>query len=172
MYDLDMDRDAPDDYVLVPVPRDRVLDVMAFLTAQRSPTPAASAATSAPLPEDGLPWDHESLRWLMVDPNTPEKQIVVLECLARKTGDWVTAAELRRELRSAFPDELRGKKDGRALGAILRALGLRAAYYDGRDRPFESEWDPVAGHNHYRMPAGYAQTVLDGAAARRRGERE
>jgi hypothetical protein len=156
------------DYVLVPVPKDRVLDVMAFLTAGHGPQPDRASSDDEPAGDDTRPdpppWTADALRRLVKE--APSKQVLVLAHLADRAPDWVPAADLRDQIAG----ELATSYSGRALGAVIKALGQRARYYDGRDRPFEKDWREEIGQMRYRMRAEYAEPVAAAAAERRREE--
>lgn len=154
-------QDEEADFVLVPVPKDRVLDVMAFLTQERGDHAEVDETRSEPEQEPEV-WDAESLRGLVMD--AWPKQVHVLERIAQGAPDWVTAEDLRAVLR---PHLEPGKKDGRALGAVMRALGQRSKRFNGRLRPFDEQWTDQHG-NRYKMGAEHAATVLEAVAEYRK----
>jgi hypothetical protein len=159
---VNVDSDFP---VYVPVPRSRLSEVMRLLDG-----PAAEPQSSPQPPEHveardedaasiGSDWTPEALRALVSDAH--EKQQHVLKYLAEHAGKDVTAEDMQEYLLSKT--DLSTKYPGRALGAVIKALGKRAAYYDGRPLPFEPDWDPTLG-NHYQLRKEYAKPILDAFA--------
>ena len=138
-----------DDFVLVPVPRGRVLDVMAFLSREPRVAPSTGGegdeATSDPR------WDADSIQRLLSD--APPLQVSMLRFLAERPGVPVTAGEMAERL---------GRR-GRAVGAVTKALQQRSRYYSGRSLPFRRGWAPDLG-NHYVMPEDVAEAVRTGWA--------
>jgi hypothetical protein len=130
------------------------------VATQPDPPPdAPSAEDPSPPPADQpslLKWDDESLHWLISE-TPPLKQRVVLKRLAEEAGRPVSAAQLREALEQS--GAVTTHYSGRALGAILRGLGKRSAWYE-RPSPFASWWDHDAGENRYRMPPEYGPPVL------------
>ena len=117
-----------------------------------SPAPAAAAEEEP----TGSRWDDESLRCLIAE-TPPLKQRVVLRHLAEHAGAQVSAADLRRSLEET--GAVTTQYSGRALGAILRGLKKRCAWYE-RPLPFSAWWDHDHGENRYRMPPEYGPPVL------------
>jgi hypothetical protein len=157
------------DFVYVPVPRSRVYEVMDLLRtgAPGDPAPSTPAELQRDQPATGQeptgPWDEESLGWLIGD-NPPLKQRVILEYLARNAGRPVSAADLRDQLERRAG--LTTGYSGRALGAVLRGLKKRSAWYERQPvTPFNSWWDHDHGENRYQMPAEHGPVVLAALAA-------
>jgi len=153
---------AGDFPVYVPVPRRRLAEVMQLLEGSAGALDSEPPATNVdPIagtgPKSGKPeWTPASLRNLIGE--APEKQRHVLKYLAEHAGEDVTAKEMQDYLREKT--DLSPKYPGRALGAVIKALGKRAAYYDGRALPFELDWDPTLG-NHYLLSVALAEPILD-----------
>jgi hypothetical protein len=161
---------ADPDFVYLPVPRSRVIEVMRLLSSgpqqmeedPDTPVPASAApprAEETPGDESPEDWDesalHDLARW------APPKQALVLQYLAQRAGEVVTAWELREYL-VAHRDisDISVERSGRALGAVMAALRKRSAWYDGRDFPFSAEWDDRRGENVYRMGPDHAGPIL------------
>lgn len=196
------------DFVYVPVPRSRVLEIMRMLgsayestrpqvgsppgeptdldepatpgsrtqardesppTAERRPSPVSeasverAAAVGDSADEAAEPpgtWTEEELRELVQ--SCPEKQLLVLQCLAQRAPEEVTAWELQEYLlRHRDISEISTDAPGRALGAIMAALKKRSKWWeDGRKRPFGWRWDGKRWENVYWMPEAHASPVL------------
>jgi hypothetical protein len=169
------------DFVWVPVPRERVLEVMRFLggrethSVQTEFTSDEDRVTPAELesePDDaGLSerWSDDELVDLVAHAHA--KQLLVLQYLALHPDDVVTAAELRDYLlRHRDISGISARRSGRALGAVMGALRKRSAWYE-HTMPFSGEWDPKRGENVYRLKeAEYAQPILAALAEHRPDE--
>ena len=160
------------DYVWVPVPRDRVIEVMRFIGSP--PTDGTKSLSAleehapAPAPEPRPPdaaasrprWRQEDLVDLIAYAHP--KQLLVLQYLAQNHGRPVTAAELRDYLvEHRDISDISVERSGRALGAVMGALNKRSAWYDAHDPPFTGGWDPKRGENVYEMDdPDYARHIL------------
>jgi len=164
--------------VYVPVRKDLFEEVQAYvvgLTAKATgdPLPEPRADVRAAGTHEGPPtapgewdtpagdWDEPLLRDLVS--NAPDKQVAVLEAIATRAGENVSASEVQAHL--AEKRLAHARYPGRAMGAVLAAMGKRCAWYDGRKPPFEAKWNSGLG-NHYRMSEDFAAVVLDEIAQR------
>jgi len=170
-----MDGESADqNWVMVPVPPDRVLDVMRFLAgppAEAAGTSAGSGDTSGHQTQAETnpdSWDQDSLRQLVA--SAPMKQVRLLELLASRAPNEVTAGELREHLVESA--DLNAARSGRALGAVMKAIGLRSKYYGGRNPPFRDvkPWTPELG-NRYVMPKSNAEPILEAVSQRLNDDR-
>jgi hypothetical protein len=157
-----------EEFVMVPVPKSRVLDVMAFLAAP-------SGVISEPADLEGArvvdepqrpDWDPESLRRLVLGAHPT--QIAMLKLLAERSPEAVGA----NEVAAALPG-LSGSYPGRAVGGVVKSLGQRCRrHHERRNLPFDSRWDHDVRHNQYEMDPAFAAAILEALPARERGLEE
>jgi len=165
------------DFVYVPVPKARVLEVMRLLGSAPSETqehggmevsPSVETPDETPEPGRGATdsWRAEELHALVQE--CPAKQLLVLQYLAQAAPATVTAWQLREYLVEHHDiSGISTERSGRALGAVMAALGKRSAWWD-REMPFKSRWDEKRWENVYCMPESNAGPILDAMREHRR----
>src|SRR5688572_17022333 len=143
------------EFVNIPVPRDRVQEVYELLA---SPPRRSRAVGSTPTGGNG--WPPELLTRAYRESPPPMK--VVLSTLMENADEWVTAEELTR----AVSKELRRPAySRRTLAGVFGAFGRRwKNRYAGGSRkngqwPFEAKPSPEHGMFRYRMARDVAEVM-------------
>jgi hypothetical protein len=163
--------DAPWFPVYVPVPPDCLDEVLQLLMQHRESRSAVGrwGSAGAPHASDPLDWDDSSLESLMWGSPTgssmsqpggmPGLQAHVLHFFAECAGEDVTAEELEQYLLTEAPaGRFSRDNPGRALGAVMRSLKKRCAYYNDRGLPFWARRTELG--TLYRLPVEHKDVIL------------
>lgn len=127
-----------DEYVMVPVPKGRVLEVYEFLAT--SPTPSVA--------ERRTPWPPEMLKRCYRESQPPFQK--VLDTLADHPGQAVSGRDL---------DMAVGATRRNVLAGVMSAAARRVSGRYHLRFPWESEWRPAEGIKYYTMSAEDAAVI-------------
>lgn len=153
------------DVVLVPVPKEHLMDVYALLASLAGPGSGAGGGSRrmAADPGNGTAssqfeeWTNSRLAKLIAQ--CSPRRLAVLRALADRPDEWLTAADLASAI---SPDADRNTVAG-TLGAFGRGARSRIGVEDIGDSrrvfPFESKYDHAVRGRVYRMPAEMAQRI-------------
>jgi hypothetical protein len=144
------------DFVQVLVPRHRVLDVYRLLAESSAPSPVAQPQRPSNGDNGGLPddWSASLIRRMYTE--SPKTMQALLDTLAERAGEVVTAKELIGVL-----SDVRGKPaNSAALGGTIGAFSQRVDNrYKRKEWPFEAWWDADSRQEHYRMSPAVAAVI-------------
>jgi hypothetical protein len=149
------------DLVEVLVPRHLLVDVYRLIADRAgSPVPPRAGGREEGSSHDGLPDDWSASLVRRMYSESAKHMRAILDALAARPGEVVTASELIEVLASSRGDAA----DSSVLGGTLGAFGRRVANRYGRSEwPFSAQWDSDSGQVHYRMSPGVAALIRDQA---------
>jgi hypothetical protein len=141
------------EFVMVPVPSDRVMEVYAVLGRDHQ-----SPVQSEPKPDAIGP---PSIRERATDPaiikraylESSEKMMAFTEYLAERPGEWVSTEQVGNAIGYTW-NQVAGM-----LGAFGRRWEHR--YKEAGNWFFDNKWDHIENHQDYLMPPEAARIIKD-----------
>ncbi len=143
------------EFIMVPVPPERVNDVYALLAGRggvaSASDPSVPVEEKEEVEEGHEPWDEESLRRFYKE-SSPNMQ-VFLRLLAERWPETVTSTEAGKDL----------PKGAQSVAGMLGAAARRAWNHHDRVLPWESWWQPTDDRGGtetvFKMPEEVAKLI-------------
>lgn len=145
------------EFVMVPVPPDRVHEVYSVLARPpavneaKNPSPERSEEEEAEVDEGHEPWDAESLRRFYKE-SSPNMQTFLCQ-LAERSPGTITSTEAGKDL----------PKGAQSVAGMLGAAARRAWNRHDRVMPWNSWWQPTDDHRGtetvFEMPEEVATAI-------------
>jgi hypothetical protein len=140
-------------YVQLPVPEERVAEVMAFLVdLERQDVAGAPPASS----EDGLTLVLDANVVIRMYEESEGTHRRLLDYLAAHAGQWTFTGELSDALGVAT-----GRK---GMAGVFGAFGRRAKHRYGGAKPWDMAWDPIKGEAKYRVEPEVATWIREASS--------
>lgn len=143
-----------DELVSVMVPRQFVTQVYGLIAQLDGGQQARAMEETVRTGDDSEEWTPARLRRMVEESAEPMRDI--LSALAARPGEWLSAEELAKAIRS------KPNADWNTIAGTLGAFGRRLKSRYGLDTwPFEDRYDHEAKGRHYRMSATMAKRIKE-----------